>query len=1824
MPMATVMQEHLRKWREELVDLTRRNRLLYFRHTKSASLEFEQTADEIVDRLEGRGRASGWGFHLPPPPPDDPEEPYSPLTPAPGHLVVAQKLKRYDKQIERGLKLLAGNAQQQFLDTGLWVLYLGAGMLRWRDPADDKEVLSPLLLVPVRLEQLGGTSRPWRLVDSDDGEPTLNPALAVKLEKDFGVTLPTVEDLEDLTPAGVREAVTTAIAGTGWTVEDTAVLTTFTFQKEVIYRDLLENEEEIADHDLVRLLAEGPSSDVALEMDFDPEVEDGFDDRHPPEELACILDADVSQRQAIVASRSGRSFVVDGPPGTGKSQTIANVVAQLLQDGRTVLFVSEKAAALEVVQNRLTSVGLGEFVLPLHSHTATRKAVAQELGRALSERPRATGRFGQQERTRLERARRSLTSYAVAVNEVRQPLGKTLHDVVGRITELRGLPDSPVPSLDLRELSAEELTDLVEVASRLGRAWGPIERADDFLWRDLRDPVVGATKDAELRRLVTSAIRAAEGLRDRVNLVHEELRISGRAAASDVSGLCALLEMAERRPTVGAPWLAASKPDEADASVERVIEELRSRTSLVGLLESTTPAWRDLDPDAAMAWDAATAALNELQPPFELPVDMPVAQLPALVERLDEATRLTAGLETPAGLLAQRFAIRGPVGLGLAERLAALSQLADSSALPEPEWLNPAVKAALDEARSVLSGLLLTYRARREALAGVFNEQVLEADLVGLHSRFRDVHKGLGKLSGAYRVDKRALAAVTVSGKVTAATLARLEEAIEWQRLATDLARAEAQHGGRLGPYYYATRDTADPDQIERAIANAERALALADRDVDSSVLVGVVARGAASDGERSDAATHVAQAIDRLRVSALPDQLGSVWEGVALLPLAEASSWFEQTATGARAAHDALAASCELLSGDTAIGPATTAVRRRAGYESLTAEVARAVNDAEKLLGGMVDDPDADELEAAMTWVREVGAHFGGRLRSGTATAVMTTEMVEADVREPAALFDKALEAFLGEFDERQAAVLRQDLEGEFDASLELLGLLENTAADAHEWAAFVSSRAQLAAEGLEPVLVACEEQRAAGGEVPGIIERALLERWAEQVVEGDDRLTPSRAVDRDALLAKFRELDAALVRNAAAEVINACAERRPRSLAGQAGMIRQQAELKRRHKPVRRLMAEAGEAALQLKPCFMMSPLSVSHFLPPGMRFDVVIFDEASQVREADSIGCIYRGDQLIVAGDPKQLPPTSFFVRAADDDDDEGDDLLDFESILDRCKAQGFRSLPLNWHYRSRHEGLITYSNYSFYEGRLQTFPGATFEAPDLGVELFRVAGEYRRGSTRDNPIEAMAVVDRVVHHRLTHPHLTLGVVTLSVAQQVAVEAEIERRSLSEPVLRDLLTDDRLDGFFVKNLENVQGDERDLIIFTIGYGPDEAGKLTMNFGPMNRVGGERRLNVAVTRARRRVELIASFGAGDIRTDNPTILHLARYLDYAERGPIALAMDIAEGESDADSPFEEEVLRSVRSMGYEAVPQVGVAGFRIDIGVRHPTQPGSFVLGVECDGATYHSSKVARDRDRLRQDVLEGLDWRIHRIWSTAWFTDRPTEERRLSESIAHAISAGTGARKRAEPALVSPRPVDIEVAIHEADFDGPPDWAVPFREPSLPVERGRHEFTDIGARATIIGQLSEVVQRFGPIHREATLRAVRDAWGIGRAGSRIKAAFDAAVSSAATRSELVEMGDFLYWGDQDIEVRVPTDEYEPIRVVREVPPEELDLAVALLLTDAGTSDFERIRQTWARLFGWRRVGIDIEVAFEEAVDRLVDAGVIDGPDPLRMVKP
>jgi very-short-patch-repair endonuclease len=549
--------------------------------------------------------------------------------------------------------------------------------------------------------------------------------------------------------------------------------------------------------------------------------------------------------------------------------------------------------------------------------------------------------------------------------------------------------------------------------------------------------------------------------------------------------------------------------------------------------------------------------------------------------------------------------------------------------------------------------------------------------------------------------------------------------------------------------------------------------------------------------------------------------------------------------------------------------------------------------------------------------------------------------------------------------------------------------------------WCAWIAVRREAEAAGLAPI-VATLEQGVVAPDAAADAFRTAYCRWAAPLmIDQRPELRSFAVVNHEALIQTFRQLDRELADITADYVHAIVAQTIPQKDAPNAtpglGVLSRELQKKSRHKPVRRLVSEMGDSLLTLTPCLMMSPLSVAQFLPADQSmFDLVVFDEASQITVPDAIGAIARGRNVIVAGDPKQMPPTSFFDKAASDDDDDGD-RQDLESILDEALAARAPHHRLTGHYRSRHESLIAFSNHAYYDASLITYPAA--DTRDSAVSLCMVGGVYAKGKSRTNPKEAQALVAELVR-RLRDPcevGKSIGVVTLNSEQQRLIEDLLDAERRADAELERFFGDAVQEPVFVKNLETVQGDQRDVILISIGYGPTEPGARTMsmNFGPLNRQGGERRLNVAITRATSEVVIFASFGPEMLdltRTSARAVQDLKHYLEFAERGSAALGAAIRSmgGVDSYDSDFEMAVAEGLRKRGWDVRTQVGVSKFRVDLGVVHPDAPGRFLAGIECDGATYHSSPSARDRDRVRQIILEQLGWRLMRLWSTDWFLD------------------------------------------------------------------------------------------------------------------------------------------------------------------------------------------------------------------------------------------
>ena len=650
------------------------------------------------------------------------------------------------------------------------------------------------------------------------------------------------------------------------------------------------------------------------------------------------------------------------------------------------------------------------------------------------------------------------------------------------------------------------------------------------------------------------------------------------------------------------------------------------------------------------------------------------------------------------------------------------------------------------------------------------------------------------------------------------------------------------------------------------------------------------------------------------------------------------------------------------------------------------------------------------------------------------------------------------------------------------------------------------------------------------------------------------DQGLDSIQGDELDNVVRRFRKADLDRIRVASDEVARAHIDGQPTGSSGAVGIIIDETKKKSSRKPVRTLMIEAGEAIQRFKPVFLMSPLSVAQYLKPGViEFDLLVIDEASQVRPEDALGAIARCKQLVVVGDDKQLPPTNFFNRIINEDapDDEDDDVdaggarrasvKDVESILNLCSR--FPERMLRWHYRSEHPALIATSNRNFYNGELMLPPSVVAKVNDgkTGLVFHKTEeGHYERGRTARNEREADDVAHAVLSHSRECPELSLGIGTFSVAQRDCVRDRLDDLARKHPELEEFMKGKAgREPVFVKNLENIQGDERDVVFISVGYGRDANRKLTQNFGPVGRDGGERRLNVLITRARKRCEVFSSIVAEDIKFEGigkPGVRALQEFLKLAKDG--FAAMPEQTGRS-FDSDFEEAVAFAVRELGYECHPQVGMAGFFIDLGVIDPRDPDRYLLGVECDGAAYHSSRYARDRDRLRQDILEKRGWRMHRIWSSDWFYRREREVAKLSDAIAAALD---GRSHPASSRSYEPEPSLFDEADHEDDEEAT-DQEVADR-----IRRLRpYVFADIQVSTTPIkpqelssGQLAEWVTKIvaveQPIHTEEVGRRFAASCGWKQAGRIIQESALRGLKIAKRNGDLHQEGDFWFLNDDE----------------------------------------------------------------------------------------
>jgi hypothetical protein len=1380
---------------------------------------------------------------------------------------------------------------------GANTVFLAFGFLSWtKDSKADRRFRAPLILIPVTLERK--SVRTGFKLSLHEDEPRFNPTLIEMLRKDFKLTLPALEgelhkDASGLDVTAIWQAVQLAVKDiAGWEVIEDVVLANFSFAKHLMWKDLVERTDQLKQNAVVKHLIDTPRETYQSIIGF-PDART-LDRDYAPETTFCPLPADSSQLSAVMAAANGKDFVLIGPPGTGKSQTIANVVAQCLAEGKTVLLVSEKIVALDVVYRRLRDVKLGDFCLELHSNRAKKTEVLEQFRAAWDAKGEIDAETWRQEAARLKSLRNELNEYVDRLHRRRRN-GMTVYQAMGNVIAGGRWPE-------------------------IGLSWP-------------NPDVHGPEQLAAMRELV------------------EQLDLNLSEVGSVTGHVLA--------PVVHTTWSPIWQ--------QNLVAEARSAIDVVNATEAAVAAY--------------LTALGIGSPPLTASIRQAMQELALLLPRAyGRDWRFVTRAD--AALIVKRLA----EGL---ERVNEHQRLRSSISQPWPSEIVRELKEGCD--------LIVRHREiKRNLSAGYSETDFASIDMPRLLEEWQAAEKKMWPFSGMAK--KKVHRALTQASKGPA--MIPDEIGPELERL-TELRRIETAIAGLKG---IAARSDVpwkwlDTDEVAVGEAIAFQGVldAAARSETWTDEGFGSIDAGACGEVARSDLSSIRRMRSIETRIAAMRDleaSTGGLWAGL-------------QTRS------EEVAAALEFWKDISAITPRLGTDAD--GIVEWNRVISRLLGEANALLAptGAVDAAGRGWIVALRQYDKML-AEFAGR------------------AGHPA---DQA---------EKVGAVPSE-------VGISAHGIIRS-APRLSAWCAWRKARQDAISMGLLPLVEALEEGAVVPGQVLNLFTVAYCRWWLNAVVENDEVLRSFGSPVHEKRIEAFRALDqmfTQLTRDyIRADLCGALPDLDDTRGSSEWGLLKHEMGKKKRHMPLRELIKAMPNALTQLTPCLLMSPLSVAQYLSPDKaQFDVVVFDEASQIPVWDAIGAIARGKQVVMVGDPNQLPPTSFFDRVEDDDADSDVD-GDLESILDECLGANLPTLDLSWHYRSKHESLIAFSNQRYYKGGLVTFPSPV--ADDKAVKFNVVQdGVYEKGGARINKPEARVLVADLVALLKSPAYIeqkpSVGVVTFNAEQQKLIEDLLDDERRKSPALEVHFSDECLEPIFVKNLENVQGDERDVMFFSLAYGPAHVGgPVSMNFGPMNRAGGHRRLNVAITRARYELRIFASFTPDRIdlsRTNAEGVRDLKHFLEFAERGPRALAEANAGSIGGYESPFEEAVATALQQRGWVLHPQVGVSAFRVDLGVVDPDFPGRYLAGVECDGATYHRSATARDRDKLREQVLRGLGWEIVRTWSTDWWIDQATALNRLDGKLKQILD-GVRARRRVEEARATALAVnheDVEPDVEKADVDG-----------------------------------------------------------------------------------------------------------------------------------------------------------------------------------------
>ncbi|MGD6877246.1 DUF4011 domain-containing protein [Bacillus infantis] len=1489
------IDKKIEQWKSRLIDLTKRNKLLNFKGTKS-TLQIEMNVDDFFTGLlkneklqvssyidlekranqlhKKQSKADLKGAF-----PDEDEE------------TISNNIGKVAQALEKQLNTIRLMGKSSIDEKGVNTLFLACGFLSWTEIEHSNVLLkSPLVLIPISLSRQ--SARDPYYIERFDDDMIVNPVLEQKMKIDFGIDLSDIEFPEELDLNSIVQSFSDKLnLQTNWETSTECYIGLFSFNKLVMYKDFEDYEELVKENPFIKELA-GEFQDRDKEYlgkDNIPDIKE-YDRVARSEESYQILDADSSQQEAIVAAKKGASFVMQGPPGTGKSQTISNIISELLAEKKKVLFVSEKRAALEVVKSRLDDKELGDFCLDLHSHNSNKKAVLDELNKTLNH-TLNTQHNNNQAFKRLDETKKQLNQYVSALHTIVDPLRESPFSVHGKLAKLDSILDVLLDIPDVQSYNQEKLFSVTEKLKRLEKTRFAIVYSGEHMWE-------GALPKETSYQLETEITVKFKELMIKLNqtfsILSDAVEIIGYEGIKSLNGVDFVLDIGEQilnKPQIPESWLtedgnkhlsqaasALDKYKELFGKYHKVLEKicLNFQKDIIHI------NYEELEQIIERKHQETVGDFLEDYNDFLNKILDDSVNVQQTLNQIMTSFNVIKGLSKNLNELLKSDQIISENHISM---LSDVYELIKGNPRPTVEWFDLSKKDELREVLRKNKRLFNDYNNLISQVSKEYQVEILNENIKEVLARYQtNYSSGLRFLKGSYRRDRNFLQTFLIDKKKVSyeKALKDLRLITNIQKLKTEIDDKSTELKAYFGSWYQ--EEKTDWQVIEENLEKTFKLILLLNDKAEAfkPFIINLEEVHIQSFNEILASLIKEKQLISDLfkplqelifsKISAIePDEDIRVIEKAVQILVNPINEIID-----AKNKIKSFASDYDLSLGIDKLKALFDDLHQLKVIKNL---IMKEESRLYSLYGNLYNGVQTDwfAIKTAIDWTEKIEKNFVGWF-PGAFISVLNDELKLAKFLDIINKLKSRREMLEGDlqFYERIFNLSHKKFNGEsiYSADIqEVIVVLENLANNTsklHEWVTYKEALSDVEENGLGEFVKKLFRKNLEN-RVHEIFIKRFYRLWLDMSYQKLEQLKKFRIDQHKKLLSDFKVLDAGQLetnKNRINLLLTQHKEEYINNIAGKSSelaILKREIQKKKKHKPIRKLFSEITNLLLSLKPCMMMSPLSVSQFVDPSvLNFDVVIFDEASQIRPEDAIGSIVRGKQLIIAGDDKQLPPTSFFSQQIEIDDefiDEEDEEIyeSFESILDES-ALFMPQISLKWHYRSKQESLIAFSNRYIYNNELYTFPNAEKKDND-GVSFVHVKeGIYDRGKSQKNIKEAEKVAELVIEHIKRSPERSLGIIAFSQAQQVAIQDKIEEIKLDHPELEYFFSENQLESFFVKNIENVQGDERDTIILSVGYGKDVNGNIYHNFGPLNKDGGERRLNVAVSRAKKEIKVVSS----------------------------------------------------------------------------------------------------------------------------------------------------------------------------------------------------------------------------------------------------------------------------------------------------------------------------------------------------------------------------